>query len=101
VSVRPAPKQRLLRPQDDSESEGEGDLFRPRRTESAERPAAGGHALDAADASGLASEVDQLRVWEEPQAQESLRDRFVTGMATPLTATWRVGCVQWLCRASP
>ena len=64
----------------DSESDEEADLFRPRQTESAERPAnAGVHSLDAADASGMVPAADQLRVWEEPQAQESLRDRFVTG----------------------
>ena len=70
----------MLPPQEDSESEEEADLFRPRQTESAERPAsAGAHSLDAADASGMAPAADQLRVWEEPQAQESLRNRFVTG----------------------
>jgi hypothetical protein len=69
--------------QDESESEEEGDLFRPRQTESAERPASDMHALDAVDSSGLPQGLDQLKLWEDSQAQESLRNRFVTGPPPP------------------
>ena len=64
---------------DENESDGE-DIFKPRaRDDDADAGSYDG--IDALDCSRLLHDANTLAAWDEPEAQQSLRNRFVTGEA--------------------